>query len=288
MLVGAHLSVSDGYPKTVEYALEVGAECLQVFGKSPRQWQGRPIDPSAAEEFVALRAEAGLGPVFTHTAYLINLATDAEPVRSKSIAALADEMTRGRMLGAAGVVLHIGHDPHDDPGAAAARVAAGITEAFGICGCTHPETRLLLENTATRGFGSSFDGFAATVAALPGEVRASVGVCLDTCHAFAAGIELGAPAAWETLVDEIEAACGAGAIGLVHTNDCMFELGSHRDRHAWIGQGFLGEEAFAAMLCVPRLRSVCAVTEMPGEIPDKDIVNITKLKELREECSPTS
>lgn len=285
MLVGAHLSVSDGYPATVEYALETGCECIQVFGKSPRQWQGRPIDPDAAARFTELRAEKGLGPVFTHTAYLINLATDAEPVRSRSIAALADEMERGRTLEASGVVLHIGHDPHDDPQAAAERVAAGIIEAFELCGCAHPDTRLLLENTATRGFGSSFDGFAAVHAALPAEVRSLVGVCLDTCHAFAAGIEIGTPVHWEALVDEIEAACGPGAIGLVHTNDCKFELGSHRDRHEWIGQGFVGDDAFRSMLCVSRLASVCAITEMPGEIPEKDVVNIARLKALREECS---
>lgn len=284
MLIGAHLSVSNGYSATVQYALETGSECMQVFGKSPRQWQGKPIDPAAAAGFVEARAKAGLGPVFTHTAYLINLATDAEPVRSRSVDALADEMLRGRALGAAGVVLHIGHDPHDDPEAAAERVAAGIVEAFELCGCSHPDTRLLLENTATRGFGSSFDGFAAVHAALPAEVRALVGVCLDTCHAFAAGIELATPEHWEALVDQIEAACGAGSLGLVHTNDCKFELGSHRDRHEWIGDGFLGEAAFQAMLCVPRLAGVCAVTEMPGEVPYKDVVNIARLKMLREKC----
>jgi len=285
VLVGAHLSVSAGYPATVEYALETGSECMQVFGKSPRQWNARQIDPDAAARFIELRAERGLGPVFTHTAYLINLATDAEPVRSRSIAALADEMLRGRALGAAGVVLHIGHDPHDDPAAAAERVAAGIVEAFELCGCSHPDTRLLLENTATRGFGSSFEGFAAVHAALPDDARALTGVCLDTCHAFAAGIELATPQDWESLLDSIEAACGVGSLGLVHVNDCKFELGSHRDRHEWIGDGFLGEGAFRAMLCAPRLADVCAVTEMPGEIPDKDVVNIARLKAMREECA---
>jgi len=285
VLVGAHLSVSAGYPSTVEYALETGCECMQVFGKSPRQWNARSIDPDAAARFIELRAEQGLGPLFTHTAYLINLATDAEPVRSRSIAALADEMIRGRVLGAAGVVVHIGHDPHhNDAASAAARVAEGIVDAFEICGCSHPETRLLLENTATRGFGSGFDEFGAVHAALPADVRSLVGVCLDTCHAFAAGIELATPEQWESLVDEIEAACGVGSLGLVHANDCKFELGSHRDRHEWIGKGFLGEKAFRSMLCEPRLATVCAVTEMPGEIPDKDVVNIARLKELRDEC----
>lgn len=284
MLVGAHLSVSSGYPATVEYAIETGCECMQVFGKSPRQWKGKALDPEATAAFVELRAQAGLGPLFTHTAYLINLATDAEPIRTRSIEALADEMVRGRLLGAAGVVLHIGHDPHDDSAAAAVRVAAGIVEAFEACGCSHPDTKLLLENTATRGFGSCMDDFAAVFAALPAEIRTLVGVCFDTCHGFAAGIEIGSSAAWEALVDDIEHACGPGSLGLIHANDCKFELGSHRDRHEWIGKGFLKDEAFEAMLCVDRLKSVCAVTEMPGDIPDKDVVNIARLKELRKEC----
>jgi len=286
VLVGAHLSVSAGYPSTVEYALQTGAECLQVFGKSPRQWKAKPIDVDAAARFVELRAEKGIGDLFTHTAYLINLATDAEPVRSRSIEALADEMIRGRALGAAGVVLHIGHDPHhNDAASAAARVAEGIVDAFDICGFAQPGTRLLLENTATRGFGSGFDEFGVVHAALPAKLRSLVGVCLDTCHAFAAGIELATPEQWESLVDEIEAACGVGSLGLIHANDCMYELGSHRDRHEWIGKGFLGDDAFRSMLCVPRLADVCAVTEMPGEIPDKDVVNIARLKELRDECA---
>lgn len=286
MRVGAHLSVSDGYPAALEYAREVGAECMQVFAKSPRMWKGRPIDPSAAETFIRARAERGVGPVFTHTAYLINLASEDPVLRERSIAALADELVRGRMIAAAGVVLHIGTSKSGDFTLAAELVASAIVETFERCGCTHPDTLLLLENTAGagKGFGSSFAEFGMVMTSLPDEVRSLVGVCLDTCHAHAAGIDLSSAEAWDTLLDDIEQRCGRGSLGLVHANDCAFEIGSNKDRHAWIGDGHLGERAFRAMMCVPRLGTVCAVTEMPGEVPEKDSVNIRRLVELREEC----
>lgn len=286
MRVGAHLSVSDGYPATLEYAEAVGCECMQIFAKSPRMWKGRPIDPAAAETFIRLRAERGFGPVFTHTAYLINLASEDPALRERSIAALADEMVRGRAIAAAGVVLHIGTSRSGDFDSAAALVASAIVEAFARCGCTQPATRLLLENTAGtgKGFGASFDEFGMVMASLPDDVRLLVGVCLDTCHAHAAGIDLSTTDSWNSVLDGIEQRCGTGALGLVHANDCKFEIGSNKDRHAWIGDGFLGERAFRAMMCVPRLGTVCAVTEMPGEVPEKDRVNILRLVELRTEC----
>lgn len=285
MLFGAHLSVSDGYEATVDYALQVGAECIQVFAKSPRQWRGKPIDPDAAAAFAELRAQAGLGPLFTHTAYLLNLASDDPVLWQRSVDALADEMTRGRLLQASGVVLHVGADRAGDPPAAADRVARGIREAFALCGCASPETRLLLENTAGAGhtFGGAFEEMG-MIHDLLGEERELVGVCLDTCHAHVYGHDLSSPAAWDALLGEIEAACGPGALGLIHANDCMFERGSHRDRHAWIGDGTLGEPAFAAMVRAPGASTVCVVTEMPGEVPEKDIVNIERLKALRACC----
>ena len=189
MLLGAHISVSGGYLKALDYAQDVGCECVQIFAKSPRQWRGPAIDPRVAEEFVAARAERGFGPLFTHTAYLINPATSDPVLREKSIHALADELVRGSLLGAAGVVTHIGNDPDGDPDAAAARVGEACVRAFELAGGDACQTRLLLENTAGAGrtFGSNFEELGACIAAsgLPEE---RLGVCLDTCHAWAYGL----------------------------------------------------------------------------------------------------
>ena len=232
MLLGAHISVSGGYEKALDYAFEVGCECAQIFAKSPRQWRGPAIDPHAAGAFREARARRGFGPIFTHTAYLINPATPDQALREKSIAALADELVRGSLLGAAGVVPHIGSDPDGTPGAAAARVA----------------------------------------------------VCLDTCHAFAYGLPVDSADGWREVVDGIGACCGVDRLGLIHANDCLFERGSRRDRHAWIGDGFIGQDGFSAMVCVPELATICAITEMPGDVPTKDLENLRRLTVLRDAC----
>ncbi|NTW27932.1 MAG: deoxyribonuclease IV [Coriobacteriia bacterium] len=283
MLIGAHVSVGGGYEKALDYAVEVGCECIQIFAKSPRQWNAQPINPLAAERFRSLRAERGFGPVFTHGAYLISLATSDPVHREKSIAALGDELLRGSALGAAGVVTHLGSDPDDDCAAAARRIGEAVNAAFELAGGDACNTRLLLENTSGAGhtFGSSFEQLADCIEAsgLPSE---RLGVCLDTCHGFAFGMALDTADGWEQTLHTITNTCGIERLGLVHANDSMFERGSRRDRHAWIGQGFIGETGFSAMVHMAELRDTCACTEMPGQAPEKDIVNIARLKVLRE------
>ena len=288
MLFGAHISVAGGYERALEYAFEVGCECVQIFAKSPRQWKAAPLDPGKAAAFVSARRERGLGPLFTHTAYLINPATIDPALREKSIDALADELVRGALLGAAGVVTHIGSDMDGNPEVAARRVADVVNRAFDLAGPAAASTRLLLENTAGAGktFGSTFEELGACIqfSGLPIE---NLGVCLDTCHAFAFGMPLDTPEGWSDVVSGISDCCGATRLGLIHANDCMFDRGSKRDRHAWIGDGHIGYPGFEAMVCVPELKHVCACTEMPGEVPFKDAENIRRLKALRQECSPS-
>lgn len=284
--IGAHVSVSKGYVEALSYARSVGCECLQFFAKSPRQWRGPVPNRDAADAFIAARAELGFGPVFTHTTYLINLSTTNEELREKSIAALADEIVRGAIVGAAGVVTHIGNDPGDDRSAAAARAGEAVARAFDLAGDAAKGTRLLLENTAGAGstFGGSMEELAAAIshAGLSAE---HLGVCIDTCHAFAYGYGVDTAEGWSVLAAEIADSMGSECLGLIHANDCMFERGSHRDRHAWIGDGLIGSEGFRAMFCEPLFAGACVITEMPGEVPEKDEVNNARLRALREECS---
>ena len=286
MLLGAHVSVSGGYLKALDYAQEVGCECAQIFAKSPRQWRGPAINADLAQQFVAAREERSFGPLFTHTAYLINPATSDPVLREKSIAALADELVRGSLLGAAGVVTHIGNDPDGDPDAAATRVAEACVRAFEMAGGDACQTRLLLENTAGAGrtFGSNFEELGACIAA-SGLPEDRLGICLDTCHAWAYGFPVDSAEGWREVIEGIGEYCGIGRLGLIHANDCLFERGSRRDRHAWIGDGYIGRAGFEAMVCVPELVNVCAVTEMPGEAPVKDTENVKRLSELRSTCS---
>jgi deoxyribonuclease IV len=285
MLIGAHVSVAQGYLAALDYAQSVGAECIQIFAKSPRQWHGPRIKATAAAAFVAERKARAFGPVFTHTAYLINLGTDDPELRERSIAALADELVRAALLQADGVVTHLGNDPLGDSDAAAFRIAEAIVAAYAIAGDAGAASRLLLENTAGAGrsFGSTFQELGACVSAT-GLEPDRLGMCFDTCHAFTYGMDVNTETGWRETIAQVESHVGLDRLGLIHANDCLFERGSKRDRHAWIGDGFIGEDGFRAMLCAPELRGVPACLEMPGEVPIKDATNIERLKLYRSEC----
>jgi deoxyribonuclease-4 len=253
---------------------------MQVFSKSPRQWKAAPLSPGTAAAFRQRVGDLGMGPVFTHTAYLINLGSTDETLRVKSVAALAEELRRAEALGAIAAITHTG-TASDGAEAAAARIAAGVEAAISESGTT--TVRLLLENTAGAGstFGATPEELGAVLAAL-GVARERVGVCLDTCHAHAAGYDLAAADTIGRLLDEFESCCD-GPVEALHANDCMFASGERRDRHAWIGEGTIGYGGFTALIAEPRLAGVPAITEMPGEPPEKDAVNVRRLVELRAE-----
>lgn len=285
MQIGAHVSVAKGLIEALDYAQSVGCECMQIFAKSPRQWRGPRLDAHAAEAFIQEREARGFGPVFTHTAYLINLSTTDEMLREKSIDALADELRRGSALSASGVVTHVGNDPEGDATAAARRAGESIARAFILAGGQDCRTRLLLENTAGAGrtFGGALEELAAIIEA--SDIPANqIGICFDTCHAFAYGMPVDSAAGWAEVASAIDATVGASALRVIHANDCKFERGSHKDRHEWIGDGNIGESGFGAMLCQPQLQHACVITEMPGEVPEKDAVNNLRLVALRDAC----
>lgn len=285
MIFGAHVSVAGGYPGAVDYAASVGCECMQVFAKSPRQWNARPLGASVSEAFKARVAEVGMGPVFVHAAYLINLGSNDDALWERSWQALADELARGEALGAAGVVTHVGTRYKGAPERTAARIALGVDLAWAASDAA--STRLLLENTAAAGttYGDGPDELGTVLGALT-VASDHVGVCLDTCHAHAAGWDLADPTEWERLIGGFESCCGM-PIELIHANDCAFGAGQHKDRHAWIGDGTIGLAGFARMVEEPGFASLPVITEMPGEVPEKDAENIRRLKRLRdsyEEC----
>lgn len=278
MPIGAHVGVAGGYAAAVEYAVSVGCECMQVFCKSPRQWNARPIDPGVAADFRAALAAYSMGPVIAHTAYLINLGSADDALWERSIDALADELVRADTLGAWGVVTHLGTTFGETIEQSARRIARAIDAAWERAGDVR--VRLLLENTAGAGrtFGSGPDELGPVLDAL--RVAHDVGICLDTCHAHAAGWDLSRPEVWTRLIDEFEACCGM-PVAAVHANDCAFGAGMHKDRHAWIGDGTIGSAGFAALFAEARLAAVPVILEMPGEVPVKDAENISRLKLLR-------
>ncbi len=285
MAVGAHVGVAGGYANAVEYAASVGCECLQVFAKSPRQWNARPVDPAVAREFRDAVEAHRMSAVLVHTAYLINLGSFDDALWERSWTALADELSRAEALGASHVVTHTGTGPPDDPERAGKRIASAVDAAWRCAGVR--SVRLLLENTAGAGttYGDGPEQLGAVIAHLD-VARPHVGVCLDACHAHAAGWDMSLEETWPWLAETF-ATVGHAPIEAIHANDCMFGAGLRKDRHAWIGDGTIGYGGFAAMFAEPRLASLPIITEMPGEIPFKDIENVERLKRLRASYAPS-
>lgn len=266
-----------------DYMEIVGCECAQIFAKSPRQWKAKPLDPVAIEEMASLQKAGRVGPLFTHTSYLINLTTTNDELREKSIDALAEELSRGSALGAVGVNTHIGSVPDGDYDAAGERAARSIEEAFKRAGGQENlRTMLLLENTA--GAGTIFGGDINQLVHVINEADIApdkLGVTIDSCHAWAYGYDVSGEEGWREIRSILEE-IGLERWKLVHANDCKFGLGARKDRHEWIGRGEIGSEGFRALLHMKEVNHLCLTTEMPGEMPEKDIVNNEALKALRD------
>jgi len=262
--IGAHATVTGGLATgALAYAAEVGAEVIQVFVSNPRGWAAGPGDGSQDR---ALR-ESGLD-VFIHAPYLINLGSGDPAVASKSADAVAHALRRGGEIGARGVVVHTGSAAGwADPGPGAAGRALGqlaeiVLPLLDKLGDDDPD--LLFEPMAGQGqmLCARAGDLAPYLAAV--ERHPKAGICLDTCHLFAAGHDLTAPGGVAAMLDELVAAAGPGRVGLVHANDSLLGCGSKRDRHETLGAGQIGTEPFRALLAHPELAGVPFVVETPG------------------------
>lgn len=259
--LGAHVSAAGGAAAAIGRGVELGCTALQIFVKSPNQWRARPLPPAAAAEFRAARAASPIGPVVAHAAYLINLAAPPGETRERSLAALADELGRGAALGLDALVVHPGVHLGAGAEGGLVRVAAALDEVLAAVPAGAP--RLLLEITAGQGtvLGSRLEELARIVElAACGE---RLGVCLDTCHAFAAGYPLHEAAGHEALLAELARLLGLARLGAIHLNDSQGACGSRRDRHANIGEGEIGTAAFRRLLRDERLRRVPMLLETP-------------------------
>lgn len=282
MRIGAHVGIGDGWEEAARYCREVGCECVQVFSRSPRLWRATKLPDDDVAAFNEVLAANGIGPVFIHTSYLINLGSDDDALWERSIDSLAEELRRASVVGAS-LVTHVGTDSYGDASLARARIASAIGRARAAASPESAHVSLLLENAAGQGrsYGGQLSDLGALVCAAEDAGGGPAGACLDTCHAFAFGYSFSSPEHWETALDEIEEACGTGRVRLIHANDCKFGQGEKKDRHEWIGEGLMGEESFASMFGISRLQQVPVIVEMPGEAPIKDSENITRLKTLR-------
>jgi len=268
MLLGAHESVAGGAYHAIARGKEDGCEAIQIFARPSAQWRAKPLDPEEVSLFRSERAAVGW-PVMSHASYLINLSAADPAILAKSREALADEMLRAEELGLDFVVLHPG--AHLGAGA-----EAGIEAAAASLSDLHQRTRgfrvrLLLEITAGQGscLGCRFEEMEAMLARARG--GHTIGICFDTCHAHASGHDLSTEEGYDRVFGRsgsFARVIGLDRLQAFHLNDSKTPTGSHVDRHAEIGDGYLGLLPFWRLVNDPRFTTTPAILETPSG-PDK-------------------
>jgi deoxyribonuclease IV len=281
MPFGAHMSISGGVSKSFARGEIATCEAMQIFSKSERQWAAKPIPPEEAAAFKAEQARTGIGPIIVHDSYLINMAAPADELWEKSIAAFADELERCNLLGIPYIVTHPGAHTGSGEETGLAREAVALNRLFeqGVGG----NTMVLIEATAGQGsaLGHRFEHIARLFELVRYPER--MGVCIDTCHIFAAGYDIRDEASYTATFAEFDRIVGIQHIKAFHLNDSQKDLGSRVDRHAHIGEGFIGREGFRLLVNDPRFKDLPKIIETPKEDDMADDVrNLALLRSLVE------
>ncbi|MFV9505634.1 MAG: deoxyribonuclease IV [Oscillochloridaceae bacterium umkhey_bin13] len=279
MPFGAHMSISGGVSKAFARGEQVGCEAMQIFSKSERQWAAKPLLDAEVAAFKAEQARTGIGPVVVHDSYLINLAAPTDELWEKSIAAFAHELERCQTLDIPFIVTHPGAHTGSGEEVGLVREAAALNRLFaeGVGG----DTVVLLETTAGQGtaLGCRFEHLARLFELVPYPER--LGICVDTCHIFAAGYDLRTAETYAATFAELDRLVGLAKVRCFHLNDSQKGLGSRVDRHAHIGQGAIGLEAFRLLVNDPRFANTPKIIETPkGDDMAEDRENLALLRSL--------
>jgi deoxyribonuclease-4 len=274
------MSIAGGVDRAPLRGREVGCDAIQLFTKSNRQWKARPLRDEEVESFRHNLAATGIGPVVAHDCYLLNLAAPTAAPWKRSVAAFQEELERAERLGIPFLVTH----PGAHLGASEADGIARVAEALNVLHAALPRhrVRILLETTAGQGtsLGHRFEQLADILDRV--EAAQRIGICLDTCHLFAAGYDLRTPEGYRATLRELEACLGIGRVQAIHLNDSRRELGSRVDRHEHIGEGQLGLAAFGFILNDARFRAVPMILETPkgADQVSADQRNLARLRAL--------
>jgi deoxyribonuclease IV len=283
-LLGAHMSIAGGCHEALRIAAEHRCDTVQLFTKNSNQWLGKPLTDADVALFKKKLKETKLKFPTAHDSYLINLASPDEALYRKSLDAFVDEVERAERLGLSYLVTHPGAHMGAGEEAGIKRVAQAIDETHRRCsGC---KVKILLEATAGQGstLGWRFEHLAGIIAQVSEAKR--LGVCLDTCHIFAAGYALSPRDKYDATMSEFDQVVGLKWLKLFHLNDSKKPLGSRVDRHEALGKGHLGLEPFRFIVNDPRFAKLPMVLETPKESddnPDMDTVNLAVLRGLLQE-----
>jgi deoxyribonuclease-4 len=274
------MSIAGGLHLALERGRAAGCWAVQLFVKNQRQWAARPLGAEQVRAFAAARRRTGMRHVFAHASYLINLAAPGDVALRRAVEAFTDELERAEALGLECVVVHPGSHLGEGLEAGLARVVGALDETTRRT--DGYRVRIALENTAGAGhsIGRRFGELGALVSRAARPER--LGVCVDTCHLFAAGYDIRTAAGYRAAMAECRAAVGLDRILAFHLNDAKAPLGSGLDRHEHIGEGRLGRAAFGRLLKDRRLRRIPKVLETPkAPEPLADAKNLATLRALR-------
>ena len=279
MRFGFHISIAGGFSKVIERANARGCETIQFFSRNPRGWKYSPLNKKEVEEFRSSIQSSTLFPVSLHMPYLPNIASFKSKFYKRSIHSIATDLQRAEQLGAQYLIIHIGHRMESSEDQAIEAVSQGIDQAFEK---VKNGVMLLTENTAGQGteIGYHFDQIKNIIEGVHDHQR--MGVCLDTAHSFEAGYDLSNKDGIERTLEKFDQTIGLKRLYLLHLNDSKTPLGSRKDRHWHIGEGYIGLEGFRTLVNHPLLRHLPGIMETPRKDTVEDLKNMEVIRSLVE------
>jgi len=282
-LLGCHISIAGGFDKALCRAETLGCTALQFFTHSPSAWAMKPLASANTEAFRTALASSPIRDAVVHTMYLLNLASPDPDLFARSIGALGEECSRAVSLGIHSIVTHVGAHRGNGVAWGIDRIRAALDHLRKTKFWQENDCRLMLENTSGAGttLGATWEQMSLILAGFPSD---RFGVCLDTCHAHAAGYDLSSPRGVQAMLDSIGRLFGLHRLMLVHLNDSVFPAGSHRDRHEHIGCGEIGPVGMAAILNHPVLSELPVILETPKERVDGIEGDLRNLQRVRQLC----
>ena len=277
MRFGFHISIAGGFSNVVERATVRGCETIQLFSRNPRGWKYGPMDEKEVEGFRTSTRSSGLFPVFLHLPYLPNIASLKSKFYKRSIDSIATDLERAEQLEASYLIIHIGHRLESSEDEAVEAVSRGINHAFEK---VRNPVILLMENTAGQGteIGYHFQQIGKIIEGVKENKR--MGVCLDTAHSFEAGYDLSKKDGIESTLEAFDQAIGLKRLHLLHLNDSKTPLGSRKDRHWHIGEGYIGREGFRSLVNHPLLKHLPGIMETPRNDTVEDLKNMEVIRSL--------
>ncbi|MEX0849606.1 MAG: deoxyribonuclease IV [Candidatus Dependentiae bacterium] len=276
LLLGAHMSIAGGIEQSILRAEQIGCTAVQFFSKSNRQWKTKPLTESEITAFKETFKKSSITSATIHASYLINIGSPNAETSNRSRDALADEFNRAQQLGVDHLVFHPGSHLKKSEPDCLQRIAEQIN--YILEGSTQNNTLLTLETMAGQGTNVcySFEHLAYILEKV--EQKNRIGICLDTCHIFAAGYDI--KEKYQEVMQSFDDIIGLKYLKVIHINDSKKPCGSRVDRHEHIGEGQIGLEAFKQLMNDPRLAYISKILETPKDSAEDDIKNIATLKAL--------